>query len=105
MNRMHLGIFLQVYPGNCDIDLFSINWYEDDTLYGTRMTPEEVSGMLEVNQCSYVYLRNIDMEKGFAEYYSPIFANEKDISYDRLYRVEQGRNGLVSLVYVPRQVE
>lgn len=95
----------QVYPGNCDGNLFSINWYEDDILYGTRMTPEEVSGMLEAIQCSYVYLRNIDMEKGFAEYYSPIFADENDISYDRLYRVEQGRNGLVSLVYVPRQVE
>ncbi len=93
----------QVYPGDCTSDAFSINWYEDDVLYGERMTPEEVSEMLTENGCTYVYLRTIDMEKGFAEYYAVLFENSEEISYDRLYRVEKGENGLISLVYVPRQ--
>lgn len=93
----------QVYPGACTSNGLSLNWYEDDILYGERMTPEEISEMLSENGCTYVYLRTIDMEKGFAEYYAELFKSEEDISYDRLYRVETGESGLVSLVYVPRQ--
>ncbi len=92
----------QVYPGTCTNQGFSINWYENDVLYGERMTPETVSEMLAENGCTYVYLRTIDMEKGFAEYYAELFETAEDISYDRLYQVKEGENGLISLVYVPR---
>lgn len=94
----------QIYPGNYDRTTISTNWYEDDVLYGTRMTPQEVSAMLLGDGCTYVYLRNVDLEKDFAEYYTPIFEDPAEISYDRLYHVEQGKDGLVSLVYVPRKV-
>ncbi len=94
----------QVYPATCTNEGFSQNWYEDDVLYGERMTPAEVSEMLRAGGCTYVYIRNADMEKGFAEYYSDLFENADDIGYDRLYQVEDGADELVSLRYVPRQV-
>lgn len=81
------------------------NWFVDDALYGTRMTCEEIGEMLTENGCTYVYLRYVDMERGFAEYYADLFTESWEISTDRLYRVVTGNDGMVTLEYVPRQVE
>lgn len=97
--------YLQIYPGSGNFTELSNNWYQDEKLYGVRMTPSDVSDMLLEEGCSYVYLRNADFEKGFAAYYAELFKDPDSISYDRLYCVEEDENGRVSLEYVPRNMD
>ena len=97
--------YLQIYPGSGNFTELSHNWYQNEKLYGVRMTPSDVSDMLLENDCSYVYLRNADLEKGFAEHYAELFEDPASISYDRLYRVKKSADGMVSLEYVPRKTD
>lgn len=105
--NIHGDFYYQAYPVASYKGIRLNDWFVNGDTYGTRMTPNEVAEMLTDDELTfdYVYLRYIDLERGFAEYYADLFEDSAEISSDRLYRVETADDGAATLEYVPRQVD